>query len=251
MSEKKAGTAYPCAVVRDLMPLEIDGIASEQSAELIHEHMERCEECRTAYERMCADVGEEERPDVMPLRDVMHQLWRRLSVRVTAVVLAVLFLIFGVVNPWLSSIQKTMPLDSIDTDSVEVAVGGGRVLLRFEAACPDEDVDGWSMRTDADPAREGGTALYISMGTSLYNWLRNRLNSPFAPQHSTQEMDIAETILWNYQDDPGGALTAVYYVESGKTWDDGEGKLIWQVSPEQYPEMTFKALMERMMSRKE
>lgn len=250
MSEKKVGAAYPCAVVRDLMPLEIDGIASPQSAQAVREHMEGCEACRKAYERMCADVGEAERPDVMPLRDVMHQLWRRLSVRVTAVVLAVLILIFGVVNPWLSSIQRTMPLDRIDTDSVEIVAGDGRVLLRLEAACPDEDVTGWRMGTDADPACEGGTALYISMGTSLYDWLRNRLRDPFAPQHSTQEMDIAETILWNYQSDPGGALTAVYYVGAQNVWDGG-GEPIWQASPEQYPDITFKALMERMMSREE
>lgn len=248
MSEKKEG--YPCAVVRDLMPLEIDGIASPQSEQAVHEHMEGCEACRTVYARMRADVGEAERPEVMPLRDVMHQLWRRLSVRVTAVVLAVLVLIFGVIHPWLSSVQKTVPLRSIDRDSVQVVVENGQVDVRFDTACSEDDVSCWSMRTDSDPAYEGGTALYLSVGTGLYDWLQNRLLDPFASQHSTQEIHISDTILWSYQENPDGALTAIYYVESENSWD-GEGELIWRADAEQYPEMTFKVLMERVMGGEE
>ena len=71
----------PCAVVQDLMPLEIDGVASLQSGELVRTHMESCEGCRAAYDRMRAEISVKEQEQIPALRDVMRALWRRLSVR--------------------------------------------------------------------------------------------------------------------------------------------------------------------------
>ncbi len=47
-----------CDVVKDLLPLYIDGIASEASRQEVEEHLQECEECRAIYDQMKAPVGD-------------------------------------------------------------------------------------------------------------------------------------------------------------------------------------------------
>lgn len=48
MSEHKKD----CGLARDLMPLSLDGICSESSQKFLDEHMQYCEKCRAAYDKM-------------------------------------------------------------------------------------------------------------------------------------------------------------------------------------------------------
>ena len=41
-----------CEIVQDLLPLYVDGVCSEASAELVKGHVEACEACRTVYEKL-------------------------------------------------------------------------------------------------------------------------------------------------------------------------------------------------------
>ncbi len=43
-----------CAIVRDLLPMYIEELTSEESGEFIREHLSQCDECRAEYERMTA-----------------------------------------------------------------------------------------------------------------------------------------------------------------------------------------------------
>ncbi len=43
-----------CDVMRDLMPLAADGVASEDSVRLLERHTEHCGECRALYAEMCS-----------------------------------------------------------------------------------------------------------------------------------------------------------------------------------------------------
>lgn len=46
----------PCNVIRDLLPLYQDGVCSPESRQLVDEHLEECEPCRTEWERMHAPL---------------------------------------------------------------------------------------------------------------------------------------------------------------------------------------------------
>lgn len=48
-----------CHIIRDLLPLYIDGVCSRESAELVEEHLASCEACAAVYGEMTARV----RPD--------------------------------------------------------------------------------------------------------------------------------------------------------------------------------------------
>ena len=45
-----------CAMARDLMPLVIDNVASEESREFVENHMAGCGECSAVYEEMKKDI---------------------------------------------------------------------------------------------------------------------------------------------------------------------------------------------------
>lgn len=47
---------YEHDVIRDLMPLCIDGIASEKSQEAVNEHLAECPDCRKEWEQMTAKI---------------------------------------------------------------------------------------------------------------------------------------------------------------------------------------------------
>jgi len=49
-----------CEVIRDLLPLYLDGVCSQDSRQLVKEHLETCESCR----RELAHLQEEESPDI-------------------------------------------------------------------------------------------------------------------------------------------------------------------------------------------
>ncbi|MDD6263372.1 MAG: zf-HC2 domain-containing protein [Clostridiales bacterium] len=43
---------YQCEIVRDLMPLYLDGVASEQSRQMVDGHLGECKECSALFSRM-------------------------------------------------------------------------------------------------------------------------------------------------------------------------------------------------------
>ena len=52
-----------CDIVKDLLPLCADGLASTESEELVRRHTERCPECRALLERMRAPLTGTPEPD--------------------------------------------------------------------------------------------------------------------------------------------------------------------------------------------
>ena len=64
-----------CNVIRDLMPLVLDRVASDESRALVEEHMNSCEECRKQYEEMKAELPEETRAEYeAEQRDIVRTL---------------------------------------------------------------------------------------------------------------------------------------------------------------------------------
>ena len=41
-----------CEIIRDLIPLCVDDVASKSSVDLVNEHISTCEECRKVMENM-------------------------------------------------------------------------------------------------------------------------------------------------------------------------------------------------------
>ena len=45
-----------CEIIKDLLPLYVDGICSKETEQAVREHLKTCDACRTVYEDMCRAV---------------------------------------------------------------------------------------------------------------------------------------------------------------------------------------------------
>lgn len=81
---------YQCEIVRDLLPLYLDGVASEQSKQMVEEHFSECGECRALFAQMKNDTVEneveEEKIDVIARQ---RRLFKRKSAMVGGVLAGV------------------------------------------------------------------------------------------------------------------------------------------------------------------
>lgn len=62
-----------CEVIRDLLPLCADNVASQESRAAVEEHIRTCDECRALYESMCAPVEAQEAPKEPDYMDAVRQ----------------------------------------------------------------------------------------------------------------------------------------------------------------------------------
>ena len=85
-----------CDVIRDLMPLCADGVASEDSRAAVEAHIRTCAACRALYESMCAPVEAQEpakEPDYMDAVRQQKKENRRFILLTYGVTLGVLLLL--------------------------------------------------------------------------------------------------------------------------------------------------------------
>ena len=86
-----------CAVIGDLLPLYADGLASEDSAALVREHLETCHDCRERLELMRRDSAPA-REDGAPLEKLKKEIRRRrlrTAAMAALLVFALLFALLG------------------------------------------------------------------------------------------------------------------------------------------------------------
>ena len=79
---------HDCEVVRDLMPMVLDGTASEKSRAMVDEHIEECEPCKEVFSEMRQEIDKEaeRQQDVKLVRKLRR---RRLVRRALLVLLSV------------------------------------------------------------------------------------------------------------------------------------------------------------------
>ncbi len=68
-----------CEVARDLMPLYIDGVASEKSAEFVENHVKNCKECADYMEQLKADIPKKTEEEEKQEREAIMQANERLK----------------------------------------------------------------------------------------------------------------------------------------------------------------------------
>ena len=86
-----------CEVIRDLLPLCADGVASQESEALVRTHIRSCEGCRALYKKMCRQVEPEitdEELNYMAAVKRQNRENRRFVLRVYGIALGIA-LLFG------------------------------------------------------------------------------------------------------------------------------------------------------------
>ena len=68
-----------CNVIRDILPLYVDGIVSNDTQNMVLAHLEHCSECRKKYESMKSEIELPIENDVKPLEN-FKRAWKRKKV---------------------------------------------------------------------------------------------------------------------------------------------------------------------------
>ena len=114
---KETNYKINCRVIRDILPLYVDGVVSEDTSALVEEHLTECESCRQEAERMKAhlnlpDSGEVEAAEARVIKNFGKAFRKKsrinalkaagsfLLVAIAAWVLNWLFFSFGVPIDW-------------------------------------------------------------------------------------------------------------------------------------------------------
>lgn len=261
MSEQNNET---CAVVRDLMPLMLDGVASAQSEAFARRHMESCEDCRAAFARLPEDIARGQKDDVPPMRDVMRALKKQLSLRVvlvaaltTLMILAVIVVLFYC----LTAPRWQVPCGELITESVRAEITPD--TRRVSVGLREEITSAQHVYYSMERAQEDGKLLnlYVSTKASWASHLRSTIN-PWA-DHTTLDIDLGSTWLAANDTAPGAValklgedavveakpyeddcVVAAVYFCGGEFGDEDKTVLLWEAKPEQYPLLTLGALNE-------
>lgn len=139
---------YPCDIIKDLLPLYIDDVLSEESRRAVSEHLTECDSCQK-YHAAITDDGmlngdmpitnnEEEKTMSESLKKVKLQINKRQRRMVIAAVVSVLI--------WLSCwhILFNMPLKTVSLDNIRLTVGSYKLqdLPYHLATTTDENDNG-------------------------------------------------------------------------------------------------------------
>ena len=110
---------YPCEMIRDLLPLYIDGVCSEASRESVDAHLSGCAPCRSCCEAMrtAEDIAKKD-SDSIKLADGLMNLKKRVNRRFLKVSLAALALLVCVVTG--KHVLFDLPLKELSPGDVQV-----------------------------------------------------------------------------------------------------------------------------------
>lgn len=80
-----------CGIIKDLLPLYAEELASEESAALVREHLETCEDCRKVYEQMKAPVETEPAAPLITVRKAVKKRGWLIAGLIACLVAALIF----------------------------------------------------------------------------------------------------------------------------------------------------------------
>ncbi len=145
-----------CNVARDLMPLVIDGVASEESKQYVDEHVAECTECAITYGEMRVELplakvnAEKERAEMERTAKKVRR--RRFLRRLLGVVLAVGLLV-GAAFAWKTIDYRlteeyihVMPLDEYMVTVAQTKAGNGIIAVNLK----DDERRAASVKIDYD-----------------------------------------------------------------------------------------------------
>ena len=83
-----------CNTIRDILPLYVDGVVSDDTRNMVTKHLEDCEECRKKYEAMKSEVVIPVEDNVAPLKHFKKAWKRKKMILVCSTILATIAIIF-------------------------------------------------------------------------------------------------------------------------------------------------------------
>ena len=158
-----------CEMARDLMPLCVDGVASEGSQEFVAAHAASCRECAEVYRQMREALARQESPDQAQAENDQAALRIRRHLRARVLRSVLLGLLIGLIvclggirtyDYLASSYTRAKALDSYEVSAYTREATGRLVLaMRYQG-----EYSGYSTRREVE---DGRAICYITATQSL------------------------------------------------------------------------------------
>lgn len=130
-----------CGIVKDLLPLYAEDMASEESAAFVRTHLEICEDCRKAYEEMKAPVETEPAAPLKTVRKAVKKRGLLIAGVIAALAAALLLGVFARLTKPIPVTSSGEAFDSIEIrrKSVEIVEGADIHLRNVAVVTPDPE----------------------------------------------------------------------------------------------------------------
>lgn len=110
---------HQCELVKDLMPLYVDEVCSEDSKNIVKEHLAECEACRHLYEKMQSKISipVEGKAEVQGFKK-----WINKMVLIRTLILVVAFIVVWTIGNWVVTLHWSEVYPNIDAEGLESMV---------------------------------------------------------------------------------------------------------------------------------
>lgn len=185
-----------CHVIRDLIPLYVEDMLSEDSVQLVETHLEHCEDCRKVLEELNKPYPTPEDHNVMPLMKMKAVLRKKKNIAV-GLTLVITLLFSAILFAFLTA-PSYLPYSE---DTIQVSEqADGAVVVAFS-----EQVSGYDLNRYPS---EGASGMSYSLTTYTTLW-----------DEYVQSKDIGTIVL----NDGNEAVSSVYYYQT----EGSEDQLIY------------------------
>ena len=106
-----------CNIIKDLLPLYVDGVVSEESNQFINGHLKECEKCANLFQKMKTDIrltyeADLQKEEMKTIKKIKRKLWRK-SFLIAGLFLLLFVLSFGGVLLYSSAKGVTLCEDEV------------------------------------------------------------------------------------------------------------------------------------------
>lgn len=148
-----------CNIIRDILPLYIENIASDDSCAMLEEHIDQCEECRNCHDEMTAFSKLPVDIDTSPLLKIKSTL-RKKKIQ-TSIFSMMLSVVISVIAIAFLTAPEYIPFSE---ESVSInEIGNGSVLAIFKDTVSGYDVSKYPTEDNT------GYVYHITTWDSLWN----------------------------------------------------------------------------------
>lgn len=214
-----------CNIVRDLMPLYVDDMLSEESKQLVDEHMATCKACQEEYRTMSAEVQIPMNLNANPMKKVKRTIVKRVALIIASIVLlcGAFFLANIILIPIdyekydLANTLKVVAKE----DGLYLVCMGGTSVSTYIYVLPESE--------ETQEIREDGKT-YVDYYVYIESALINQLHIVgYQKEHYMTELESEDTLFATYKriskaEDENIVPHHLYY---GNVWND-ETHLIWE-----------------------
>jgi hypothetical protein len=161
-----------CSIVQDLLPNYIEKMTSDETNKVIEQHLDSCENCKSAYEQMAVDIDNPVKAPVIELNFLKKVKRIRLLAAALCVVLTLIFSYLIYASEYKYSYDKAdlsaaitefaSPFDPVDAYVLET-----------------KEIDGMLIASFKDRSRDGvnGIAVLLKGFNQKYRIVSSKINS--------------------------------------------------------------------------